>query len=351
VKKKIEITIISMVRFQHKEYIGDVFSSIGLIVTKYDFNPGLIQVFPWLSNIAGCFAEYRFANISFVFASTSSTALGTTSVALGNVIMKFQYDLYAPTDGNQNTLNNDFGVVRGTPSKSLTLQVNPNQAQVDFHRVRATPVPSGQDQRMYDIGYLEVCTVGQQSSNQNLGQLWVVYDIVFAKPRIPIFSAIDTYSARMASTTVTAAAPLTGMVPRFSGSSNMALQITPTVLGFPQFISSGKFLCTYWVYGGTAPTVTNGAIAVLANFGCSIQNSMLVLADGTESVLAESFCRVAPDVNTAVATRKKIMFQFLVVVTAGFASVSIACDAGTLPTGSGLKAYLDVEQVNPNIWV
>jgi len=340
-----------MVRFQHKEYIADVSSSVGLAVTKYEFNPGLIQVFPWLSNIASCFAEYRFANISFVFASTSSTALGTTSVALGNVAMKFQYDLYAPTDGSLNTLNNDFGVVRGTPSKSLTLQVNPNQAQVDFHRVRALPVPSGQDARMYDIGYLEVCTQGQQLGNQNLGQLWVVYDIVFAKPRIPIFTAIDTYGWRGQSTTPTAEQPCNGMALRSASTGNFFINITSgTTLTFPASITSGKFLITYWIYGGTAPTNTSSNFTISVTQSGFIQNTLLVNADGNESVSGEGFSRSAPSFDAVVASRKKQMWQAVAVCTGAFLTVILTGTAGGFPTGTGLKAYLDVEQVNPNLY-
>jgi hypothetical protein len=70
----------------------DINGSTAFTNTSFNINPSNALLFPWLSNIAANFSEYRFKNLRFCFNSTSANALNSTNTALGQVIMTTNYN-------------------------------------------------------------------------------------------------------------------------------------------------------------------------------------------------------------------------------------------------------------------
>lgn len=53
------------IRFRYREYIGDLNTSTGFSLTSFNLNPGLNSTFPYLSQLAVNFQEYRFHGLCF----------------------------------------------------------------------------------------------------------------------------------------------------------------------------------------------------------------------------------------------------------------------------------------------
>ena len=92
---------------RHREYLGDVLATETFTSKVYPLNPG-IQTFPWLSQIAGSFEQYKFRGLVFEFRSTSSDAVlsTATSSALGTVIMATQYNVLNPPFASKLAMEN-----------------------------------------------------------------------------------------------------------------------------------------------------------------------------------------------------------------------------------------------------
>lgn len=81
------------IEFAHREFIGDLTSSVEFVNTAYPINPGNSTLFPWLSTIARNFEQYQMLGLIFEFKTMSATAVGTTNTGLGTVIMATDYDV------------------------------------------------------------------------------------------------------------------------------------------------------------------------------------------------------------------------------------------------------------------
>lgn len=177
-------------RVRHREFITDVVSSStagAFQISTYPVNPGLSQTFPWLSQIAQQYEEYKIKGLLFEFKTTSSDALNSTNTALGTVVMASQYNVLNPQFTSKIQMENyEFGSST-KPSNSLLhpLECAPHETPAPelFTRTAATVV-SGSDLRLYDHANFSIATVGLQGSSVNIGELWVTYDIELLKPKV-----------------------------------------------------------------------------------------------------------------------------------------------------------------------
>lgn len=172
------------VKFKHREFLGDVYSSPTASTFKiesYPINPGLDRTFPWLSGVIGAkFQQYRINGMTFEFRSMSADALNSTNTALGSVIMSTDYDsaddhVFASKQEMENT---EYGVSAKPSSNMLhAIECARGQTPVSELYIRAFDVPSGKDIRLYDLGRFSIASTGCQGTSVNLGELWVSYDI------------------------------------------------------------------------------------------------------------------------------------------------------------------------------
>ena len=72
---------------RHREYIADVLATTTFTTTSYNINAGLLQTFPWFSEVALAFEQYCVHGLIFEFKTMSSdTVLSTsTNTALGRM--------------------------------------------------------------------------------------------------------------------------------------------------------------------------------------------------------------------------------------------------------------------------
>lgn len=171
------------VRIAHREYIQDIYSTTQFSLNNFFLNPGLKASFPWLCNIATNFEQYKWLGIMFEFRSTSANALNSTNTALGTVVMATDYNPAAPNFTNKPQMEQNEWTTSSAPSVTFQqpIECDPSQNPLKLYLVRSGGIPTGQDQRMFDLANFQIATVGMQAASA-IGELWVTYDVQFFKP-------------------------------------------------------------------------------------------------------------------------------------------------------------------------
>jgi len=179
------------VRFRHREYLCDITGTTAFTAQEFYINPGLSETFPYLAQMGALFQEYRFHGLAFEFKSTSAVSLSTgTSTQMGSVMMAAVYKPQASTLQSKVELLAEMWAVDGRPSDDFMLPIEcaPQSNDLDVLFVRNTTVPSGEDQRFYDLARVTVAT--QAVSNNVVGELWVTYDVEFLKPTLNYYDSV-----------------------------------------------------------------------------------------------------------------------------------------------------------------
>lgn len=176
------------IRISHKEFIQDVKTGPILVTgytpftnTQYAVQPGSVDTFNWLAVLANNYTEYYIHSLSFVYRSTSATALNSTNTALGTVIMAAQYDISEPKFRSKSEMEATLGCVSVRPSASAVFNIDVKNKPLNKYLTRNQT--QGFDRRQfYDFCNFQLATQGMQQANVQIGELWCVYDISFYKP-------------------------------------------------------------------------------------------------------------------------------------------------------------------------
>lgn len=239
------------ITFRHREYIGDISSSVLFESKVFQVNPGLDETFPYLAAIARNFQQYKFKGLIFEFKSTSANALNSTNTALGTVALAMQYQSDCANFNNKNQLLNEMWSVDGKPSENVLLPVecDPSMTTIPLLYTRSAAQPANSDLKMYDLGKVTIATVGSQAAAV-IGELWVSYEVELQKPQLYAGLAIGSETAHY-SLVPTSAAPLSTPAKYLD---NIGLTLTANSITFP-VSAQGKYLVTY-----TCETTGAGAV-------------------------------------------------------------------------------------------
>jgi len=167
------------IRVKHRELLGTVSGSVLFEWDQYMLNPGLNEVFPWLSGIARRYEAYRMHNLKFSFVPRVSSATA------GAVTLAFDHD---PSDVGPETLVQAMtyqGCVRDSVIRPLTGQA-PKAENLPWLYVRSSAQfesLSDVGLRSSDLGSLFVATDGFAGTTE-VGELWVDYDFTFRTPQL-----------------------------------------------------------------------------------------------------------------------------------------------------------------------
>jgi len=252
----------------HKEYLTDINSASGngsagssFQIQNFLVNPGLINTFPWLSQVAANFQEYEVNGLAFEYKSLSADAVvgSNNSGALGDVIMATNYNSASANYANkQQMLESQFSS-DGKPSKSSLhfIECARSQTPVSELYIRTASVPSGQDQRLYDLCNFQIATQGCQANSALLGELWVTYEITLYKPILGgTDSGENVLTDKFQLSAVVAGNPLGTSQTLIPGSMGGTINgSTGTVYSFPSFVTEGNWLIVYTVKGTAASLV------------------------------------------------------------------------------------------------
>lgn len=295
------------IRISHREFISDVKSTTTFENTVFRIQPGDQTVFPWLSQVALNFEQYRFHGLIFEYRATSADALNSTNTALGTVIMGTDYNVYADPFTNKQQMENNEYTTSTKPSNSMMhpIECHPRESQVDIRFTRTDVLPTQGDLRLYDVGNFQFATVGSQAE-ATIGELWCSYDIEFFKPQISVQPS--AFSALIAPQGVTKTSPFgvsdptyyTNSMEVFLNTGTQSIQIPPGV--------KGTVLIAFFVSLGTGSTTPSG-------FGLGQMtpdsNIGLVPGETSEAILQGSSLAENPGSDT-VATNAFTWLVFLI---------------------------------------
>jgi len=174
-----------VIRIAHKEYLGQVTSRTAFtMLNAFVLNPGHSN-FPWLSQIAQSFSQYKWEGLIFHFRSTSG-ALATTQ-ALGEVIGSVNYNVYERAPQNKTEMLNEVMSRSGAPCSEIFWPVECAPAQTTGQgllNVRGAGTVIQGDLRLYDLGNFYLAVNGNPADNITLGELWVTYNVSLYKPQL-----------------------------------------------------------------------------------------------------------------------------------------------------------------------
>ncbi len=162
---------------------------------RYSLNPGLLELFPWLSLVAAQFEEYEFKQLMFYYRPMVSDFF-STSGQTGTVAMVTQYNVHDPPFSDlQTALNYDMAAAgKTTGMQRHGVECNPALNSGSPGKfVRLGPIEntgyggSQPDLQLYDLGNTSVIINGTDPTlaGQMVGFLYVSYTVELRKPKLP----------------------------------------------------------------------------------------------------------------------------------------------------------------------
>lgn len=173
----------------HREYLGDINGTSAFNINSFPLNPGSETTFPWLSQLATNYQEYKFHGCIFEFRPLITDFV--TSGAPGVIIMATNYNAVAPVYTTKQQMENTEFAVSVKPTLNLIhgIECDPAQTVIGQRSVRSGQIPPNADLRLYDYGTFQFATQGNPV--QLIGELWVSYCVEFFKPIISTDRAED----------------------------------------------------------------------------------------------------------------------------------------------------------------
>jgi hypothetical protein len=168
---------------RHKEMLCEVVGASAFTVQRsFVLNPGIVQTFPWLSRIAGCFQEYTIKGMVFHYVPTSGT-YNAASPSLGSVLLQTSYRSNDTPPASKVEMLNEYCSNESVPSEPFAhpIECDPKENPFNVQYVRSGILPAGETQLMYDLGTTHLATSGSPVGAV-LGDLWVTYEVELRKP-------------------------------------------------------------------------------------------------------------------------------------------------------------------------
>lgn len=327
------------VKIRKCEYICDIFSAPtvgGFNNQTFYVNPGLEATFQWLSQVAANFEEYVLEGCYFEYRTMSSDALNSTNTALGQIIMSAEYNAANPSFSSKQEMENYEGGVSCKPSTSMRyfLECARNKNVLSDLYIRTnTAIPTGEDQRLYDLASFQIATNGCQAANVNLGELWVCYEVSLRKTKL--YTNLGLYSsfAELQANDFNSANPLgtTGYVVNHNNTMNI-VQVSNNQFNFPPSSVNQAYLVTiYWAAGSSA-TATYPTVNLNSSNSTSVPLYITL--------------REQSPINTATTFSMQVTYLIGISANSLTANMLFGTD-GVFPSGAGRVVIITVNQV-PN---
>lgn len=262
----------------HREYLQDVYGTSSFTNQTFPINPGVAQTFPWLSNIAANYQEYRFHGVMFEFRALTTDY--ANSGVPGVVVMATNYNSDNVAYANKQQMENSEYATSIKPTMNLAHFVE-CAAKETFSPIKFTrsgSPPSGQDLRLYDQGLFQLATQGS-SASVNLGELWITYCVEFFKPILsPSEIPEQSPFAHFVNTGVTTAAPFGAVITTPYNSLGCGITTTGQIR-LPTLPAGTKFQIIIGYNAGTS--VASPTIAYTTN--CAAYNAVYMNTSATST--------------------------------------------------------------------
>lgn len=173
------------IRVSHREYVMDILAPADgqqFNPMVFTINPGDPAVFPWLSNIAQLFEQYKFHGLVFEFVSTTSPY--NQSPSMGYVMMAAQYNVLQAPFQSPIELENSTDSIMARPDHCIMYGLECQKQSYNYYYVRNNRNVVV-DPATYDFADVTLATKGLPSSyvpGSTIGQLWISFDIELVQP-------------------------------------------------------------------------------------------------------------------------------------------------------------------------
>lgn len=264
------------IEISHREFIADISSTNAFSLQNYFINPGLSTTFPFLSQIALNFEQYEMLGLIFEFKTTSATAVASSNTALGVIVLTTNYDVLDANFTTKQQMEAYEYTVSTVPCSSVIhpVECDPRRNVLSSLYVRNSSLPSTADQRFYDLGNLQIASVGSQAT-ATVGELWVSYHVRLSKPKLNPYTGGTTFAHARESPNATATngAPL-GTTPsvQYNSVPGLSFPTNSTIL----VSTPGTYMLHMVSIGNTTAPLT-------LSYGTGISSSPNNIQDGTQN--------------------------------------------------------------------
>jgi hypothetical protein len=190
-------------RIKKREYIADIRMFEEFTIEVFALNPISERTFPWLSQVARNFEQFKFLGLAFGFRSLTANALGSTGdPSMGSISILTQYDVYDLPVSNKVEANNALFATSCKPSENMLhpIECDPEQTPNNplYTAVNENPFAPDNDKRLDNLGYTTVAVQGGPKIGPDLGylsgELWITYDVMLYKPMVNLQQPISEIS-------------------------------------------------------------------------------------------------------------------------------------------------------------
>jgi len=180
----------------HTSFVANVIATTGDGVTAspfeiqgYDLNPGLVETFPWLSQIASNYELYDWEGLIFQFKPTSGEFGSSTSNALGKIIMVTRYGVNQDTSfaNSIEMLNYDYSNSSKPSCGMLHGVETDNRKQNGGEMLMVRTGPPTESRTLFDVGKFYIATEGipmGENTTAIVGELWVTYKLRLSRAKL-----------------------------------------------------------------------------------------------------------------------------------------------------------------------
>jgi hypothetical protein len=215
----------------NREYVGVIISGSTAALQLYNCDsypvqPGLPNMFPWLSQVATTHQKYKFTKLVFTYVPVASTS------TVGRVTLVYALDPLDPIPTSKTELFQYPTSTEGSVWSPTTLSVDCSKLLLLFTRGGFV---ADTDIKTYDAGQLFAASSNTAVASSVLGEIFVDYEVELVTPKPSICP-----SARLLITGFDAGNPFGDATPVYLNGSPWELEDATHVL----FPSAGTFYIT-----------------------------------------------------------------------------------------------------------
>lgn len=297
------------IRIAHREYICDVLAGAShptFNSRQFVVNANYTSTFPYLSGIATQFEKYRFRGLVFEYVSTT-TPYASAGASVGTVVMACQFNTASPDFQTKTQMENVENAISIRMDQNALYGVECKDQVQNWYYTRhigAAANAATNVSNIYDLCDFSIATVGGNaaSAGNQVGELWVTYDVELTGPRLPDsrYGYLHSYTPEPST-----ASPLGGSsraVKQYGMLNNVTL--TGSVVSFQNAVVGDIYSISYTVIGTSA----GASIIGFGGTGYEIVNMFTAGASGifpnpgTSSSVVRATCDAYIRITTPLAT-------------------------------------------------
>lgn len=177
---------------RNREYVRDLYcpalNNAFQIVDSVPLNPGLLNSFPWLSQVAANYEEYEFLQLAVTFKSTINPSIATNG-QVGQVCIATNYNPDQDAFGSKEEMISYSGGMSSKTSNSMIhgVECDPAKNSGTAGKYVRPGFVEG-TKKDYDLGntFVAVLNAPDDYLGQCLGEIWISYTVQLRKPRITV---------------------------------------------------------------------------------------------------------------------------------------------------------------------